>query len=139
MSDQGREELGVPEGWAVTQGAQELWGGKVLEAEGRREEVCGEGEGRGGGLTRLQKACVVIEVSKHEIFGIHLQMMGLKQLKDRVEPEVQYLKLTSPVLLITLGVSAPSVLLVYLHLLQVFGVEVLKVRGDVPHQGRVHD
>ena len=66
-------------------------------------------------------------------------MMGLKQLKHRVEPEVQHLKLTAAVLLITLGVSAPSVLLVNLHLLQVFGIEVLKVRGHVPHQGRVHD
>ena len=49
-------------------------------------------------------------------------MMGLKQLKHRVEPEVQHLKLTAAVLLITLGVSAPSVLLVNLHLPQVFGV-----------------
>jgi len=125
----------VPEGWAVTQGAEELRGGQVLEAEGRREEVCREGEGRGGGLTRLQKACVVIEVSKHEIFGIHLQMMGLKQLKDRIEPEVEHLKLTSPILLITLGVSTPSVLFEHLHLLEVFGVKILKVRGNVPHQG----
>ena len=62
-------------------------------------------------------------------------MMGLKKLKYRVEPEVEHLILTSPVLLITLGVTAPSVLLVHLNLLQVFGVKILKVRGDVPHQG----
>ena len=43
------------------------------------------------------------------------------------------------ILLITLGISAPSILLIYLHLLQVFRVELLKVRGDVPHQGGVHD
>ena len=79
VSDQGREELGVTQRGAVTEGAQELRGREVLEAEGRREEVAREGEGRGGGLPRMEEACVVIEVSKDQIFGFHLQMMGLKQ------------------------------------------------------------
>ena len=63
VSDQGREELGVPQRGAVTEGAQELRGREVLEAEGRREEIGREGEGRGGGLPRMEEACVVIEVS----------------------------------------------------------------------------
>jgi hypothetical protein len=78
----------VPERGAVTQGTEKLRGGKVLEAEGGSQEVSGEGEGRGRGLTRLEDACVVVEVSKHYIFCVYLQVMRLKQLKHRVEPEV---------------------------------------------------